>query len=388
MGQKGIVIFVILLLMLTVISCSLSVKTTDGSSESMISSEENTAPSETEKDNAAEPATSEPATVPDTSETGTAEGSTEPSSGEETDPADLSGYSVQVALNEDSDFAFSRDSEGNLYGAKEFCIDGRSTYILSTSSNTITEFQEGEAVRKISFQEEGWNVVQFAVKGDLAYAYTVNAAGSYIVKYIDWKPAATMSIYEFTSLDGFFDFYILEEDLYVVSSSDTTMDYMTCLIHQEGESLHCFDVKDGKLVEGTYTENVADVQAALEKETQKQAEKDGLVFEFQEGMADCGTDENGGHYYYSAEIVNDTEKEYYIQRIYHFDETETLLEVFTIPLGKIIDNPQPVKVFFGKVWVLYRTEDTVEVDLLEEIAKKHNFKEEMMEINWGLLNSN
>jgi hypothetical protein len=112
------------------------------------------------------------------------------------------------------------------------------------------------------------------VKGDLAYAYTANAAGSYIVKYIDWKPVVAMSIYEFTNLDGFFDFYILEENLYVVSLSDKTMDYMTCLIHQEGESLQCFDVKNGKLIKGTYTENIEDVSAALEKETQKQAEKD------------------------------------------------------------------------------------------------------------------
>ena len=214
------------------------------------------------------------------------------------------------------------------------------------------------------FTEDGLNLIQFAVKGGIAYAYEVNPTGSYIVKYDDWKPAAAMSIYEFTQMDGFLDFYIIGEDLYVVTSGGA--DCVTCLIHQEGDRLLCFETRNGKLVDGDYPVDYAKIRPILQEEAERQEKKDGLVLEVLQGCDDYGMDGENGHYYYSSEIVTDTETEYFMERIYHFDEEDQLQEVFVIPHGVPINTLRPVKIFFGKPWVLYVTSETTEVLLLQE----------------------
>ena len=292
------------------------------------------------------------------------ESAIEPDTSENKELPDLSLYSVKVLSSEDSDFAVTQDAEGNYYGAADFCIDGESVYILSTSTNTITEYQHQEMVRKIHFTEAGLNLIQFAVKGDIAYAYAVNPIGSYIVKYHDWKSTAAMSIYEFTQTDGFLDFYIIGDDLYAVTSGGP--DCVTCLIHQEGDRLLCFETRNGKLVDGDYPVDYAKIRPILQEEAERQEKKDGLVLEVLQGCDDYGMDDENGHYYYSSEIVTDTETEYFMERIYHFDEEDQLQEVFVIPHGVQINTLRPVKIFFGKPWVLYVSSETTEVLLLQE----------------------
>ena len=336
--------------------------------------------SETEEFPAPETAGSEEGTMPETSETKPA--------GQEaaaSDP-DLSLYRVELNVNEDKDFAYFRDVEGNALGAADYWIDGDYAYILSTSSNTITVFQHQEAIRKISFENGrngGMNLLRFAVKEDVAYAFAVNSSDSCLIKYVNWEPAARMSIYDFTRVEGFFDFYIKDEDLYVVSLSDETFEYMTCLIHEEDGKLVCFEKHPGKIVDGSYFENHAAVCSALKKVTASQAEKDHFVFVEQLGTADCGTDGDGGHYYFSSEIVRDEAKEYLIQRIYHFDAEGRLLETNHIPADVTTNNLQPVKIFYGTPWTLYLSEESVALLPLEEAAESYDLLDSMLEIDWS-----
>ncbi len=345
-------------------------------------SEQTSVPPEPETEEAFASGTLEPeeSTVPESPETETAAQEDPP-----VEP-DFSLYRVEISVKEDKDFAYTRDREGSLCGAADYWIDGEYAYILSTSSNTITVFRNQEVIRKISFENGengGMNLLQFAVKGDVAYAYAVNSEDSYLVKYVNWEPVASMSIYDFTSVDGFTDFYIKDGDLYVVSLSDRTFDDMTCRIHEEDGKLVCFEKRRGKLVDGLYFEKNSEVRSALETVTASQAEKDHFRFVAQVGTADCGTDGDGGHYYLSIEVVSDEVQEYLIQRIYHFDADGGFLESAHIPGDVHVNILQTVKVFFGTPWTLYLSEESVALLPLKEAAEAYDLQDSLLEIDWS-----
>ena len=271
------------------------------------------------------------------------------------------------------------DLEGNILGICDFCIDQDSIYTLSNQNNTIIHYSEGIEKDVLSFDYHGSKVIKFAVEGDYSCVFSSNGD---IILYKDWMELSRISIYEFTDSALVLDFYLKDKTLYFTGCSSKFPDFTTFIFTFSDDEIKYKDMIEGRTSEGIEVVSPEIVKSFMLEYCKTQAKSEGFNFEELQGIMDLGVDNNGGHYYYSSEIINKTGQEYYIQRIYHFNKRQQLIHVYNIPIG-IFTCDYPFKNINGELFLLHNSEDKTEIIQLTSNSVDFSLKECITPINWS-----
>jgi len=299
--------------------------------------------------------------------------------------AEGKGAELDIPVEADSELSYGTDFEGNTLGASDYYVSQDDVYVLSNLKNTIFRFRNNTKTGEFCFDKTGKTVIRFAAEGDSFWTY--DNCGD-ITFYEGTERKAVLSLYSLIRSEAIQDFYLYDHKLYVVvmdPKPEEKLDFVTFILSLRPDgSIGCEKTVRGRIYDGENIEDPAEIRRILEKDAQKISREEGYTFVCQDGVEDLGPDEEGGHYYFSLETIQDSEKEYSLQRVYHYDSKKELAAVYNVPV-MVPSCGFMTKWFDHKVYLLETEADSVRVKPVEKIAEKHELSEAL--VNMGASNT-
>ena len=285
---------------------------------------------------------------------------------------------ICIPVDKETGTIYAKDAEQNTLGISDFWIDDGKIYLLSNVYNRIYVYENNIRIDEIDLDRFGTTAIFFAIDGNRAWIY--NNTGK-LVFLENWEEKGAISVSSFADSEAIEGLEVRDGDLYVTISSFAVRDSITYRISFSEGQLICTENIPGRLIHEGDIENSAEVRTLLSSVTEKQARKDGYLFTAQQGVMDLGIGKDGNRYILSREILDDGETEYYLQRVYCFNGTGRLKEVFNLPnmLPTCLDA---IRMVGGEVYILDTEKDVIILDTLGNLPE-HSLKDCLLPFDWS-----
>ena len=277
-------------------------------------------------------------------------------------------------VGEDSPIRYEYDDAGFLQGVQGFYIDNGYCYLLSTSTNSIIQYESSRQCGQLCFDSYGFTAVYFAVSGD--HIFVVDSK-MYLHVFKNGTILDSYCLYDAFLTEAIEDTYCLNGKFYICINDFETMGFATYIFALADGEIVLEDETGSMLLEGQAYTQLTTETAGLDGTSAVTtiAASNTLIsvptVGQHLGLLYLGTNSSAESKVKTVEIIDFDEDSYYFKEtIKVLYANGTVLKEIVIPQQKkpFVGN---VKTISGTTYLLLAMEEyimVVDVDCVDELS--------------------